>query len=78
MSLLFLSLVGVSDEDILGDYELSRDDERDEILKTRNTSTREVILDTLAILDPEAYLLGAGLSRADLDAVKERLLEPVS
>ena len=78
ISMLMLAMVGVSAEDIVNDYELSPDPERDDILKARNTSSRNVILDTLANLDAETYLLAAGLSRTDLETAKERLLEPAN
>lgn len=74
ITLLLLSLVGAAPEDIAADYALSTDAERDEILKERNTSSREVILSTVSSLDAEAYLLAAGLSSSLLDDVRERLL----
>lgn len=77
MTLLFLALAGVAAEDIVTDYELSRDPERDEILRAHDTSSHKVILDTLANLDAEAYLLAAGLSSTEIAATRARLLEPV-
>jgi hypothetical protein len=76
VALLLLALVGVAPEDILADYELSVDPEREVILAREQTTTRAVILGRLAGLDVEAYLRGGGLSQADLDAVRARLLEP--
>ena len=78
MTLLLLALVGVAAEDIATDYELSLDPERDEILRAHDTSSRGVILDTLANLDAEAYLSAAGLSSAEIAATRARLLEPNS
>ena len=78
ISMLMLAVVGVSSADIVSDYELSPDPERDEILRARNTSSRNVILDTLPNLEVETYLLAAGLSRSDLETAKERLLEPAN
>jgi len=78
IALLMLALVGVSDDDIVIDYEMSPDPERDELLSTRGTSSREVILDTLANIDIEAYLLAAGLGLSDLEAARERFLVPES
>jgi protein-tyrosine phosphatase len=75
MTLLLLDLAGVAAEDIATDYELSLDPERDEILRAYDTSSHEVILDTLADLDAETYLLEAGLSQPDLEAARERFLE---
>ena len=76
ITLLLLALVGVAAEDIVTDYELSPDPERDEILRACDTSSSNVILDTLSNLDVETYLLGAGLSLSDIEAARERLLEP--
>jgi hypothetical protein len=76
VALLLLALAGVTAEDILADYELSIDPERETLLAAEHTTTREVILDTLASLDVEAYLLEGGLSRTDLQAVRARLLGP--
>ena len=45
------------------------------MLAHQGTSTREVILATLAGLDVESYLRAGGLSEADLVAVRVRLLE---
>ena len=76
ITLLLLALVGVAAEDIVTDYELSPDPERDEILRACDTSSSNVILDTLSNLDVETYLLGAGLSLSEIEAARERLLEP--
>jgi protein-tyrosine phosphatase len=78
ISLLLLALVGVAPEDILADYELSVDLEREEFLAREGTSTREVILDTINQLDAENYLLSGGLSQADLEAIRNRFLEPLN
>lgn len=75
ISLLLLALAGVSADDILADYELSIDPVREEILAGRHTTTREVILSTLASLNIDEYLLSGGLSQIDLDAVRARLIE---
>jgi protein tyrosine/serine phosphatase len=77
MALLLLALVGVAPDDIAKDYELSPDPYRTELLKSKHTSSREVILDTLAGLDVESYLLAGGLSKSDLEAIRERFLGPV-
>lgn len=76
VTLLLLALVGVAPEEILADYELSPDSERDMMLAREHTTTREVILATLAQLDVEQYVRAEGLSQADLTAVRKRLLEP--
>ncbi len=77
MSLLLLGLVGVGPADIAEDYELSPDPQRDEFLKSKGTSSREVILAALAGLDVESYLLAGGSTRSDLEALRERFLEPL-
>ena len=74
ISLLLLALTGVAPEDILADYALSLDPERETLLASRQTTTREVLLGTLAQLDAESYLLSGGASRDDLSAVRARLL----
>lgn len=76
IGLLLLSLVGVSHEDILTDYELSVDPERERLLAEQGTTTRETILSVLASLDTESYLCEGGLSRADIEAIRARFLEP--
>lgn len=77
IALLLLALVGIGADEIAYDYELSPDPDRERLLQEQHTSTREVILNVLAILDAQTYLLDAGLSQADLDAAKDRLLEPI-
>ncbi len=75
IALLLLSLAGVSPDDIASDYALSIDPEREEMLAHEHTTTREVILSTLASLNIDDYLLAGGLSQADLKALGERLVE---
>lgn len=75
MTILLLALVGVAPDDIVADYELSLDPERDALLAHEHTSTREVLCATLDWLDIDAYLREGGLSQDDLAAVRERLLE---
>ena len=76
VALLLLSLVGVAPEEILADYQLSVDPEREKILAREGTSTRDVILSTLASLDIEPYLRSGGLIESDIRTVRERFLEP--
>jgi protein tyrosine/serine phosphatase len=76
IALLLLSIAGVVPSDILADYELSLDPVREELLAAQHTSTRDVILSTLEWLDVDNYLLASGLGKADLETVRERLLEP--
>ena len=73
-----IAIEDLGDAEFLQQYELSSDPEREELLRARDTSSRNVILDTLANLDVEPYLLAAGLSPSDLEAARERLLEPIS
>jgi protein tyrosine/serine phosphatase len=75
IALLLLALAGVTPDEIADDYELSPDPDREELLRREDTSTREVILATLAWLNADAYLRAAGLSQADLAALRARLVE---
>ncbi len=77
VAMLLLALVGVAPADIAEDYAQSHDPERDEVLARMHTTARDVILATLAWLDVDTYFRAGGLSQADLDAVRTRLLEPV-
>ncbi|MBK8780291.1 MAG: tyrosine-protein phosphatase [Anaerolineales bacterium] len=74
IGLLLLSLVGVTPEDTLTDYELSIDPEREEILAKHGTTTRDVILKTISQLNTEDYLLSGGMTRNDITALRTRLL----
>jgi protein tyrosine/serine phosphatase len=76
IAFLVLALAGVSPEDIFADYVLSVDSYREELLAQRNTTTREVIFSTLASLDVEDVLREGGLSQVDLEAFRNRFLEP--
>jgi len=75
ITLLLLSLVGVPAEEIIAEYELSPDPERDEILAREHTSTGEALMDALEGLDVHKYLLSGGASQKDLDLIRKRLLE---
>ncbi len=75
ITLLLLSLVGVPAEEIIAEYELSPDPERDEILAREHTSTGEALMDALEGLDVHKYLLSGGASQKDLDLIRRRLLE---
>jgi protein-tyrosine phosphatase len=74
IALLLLSLAGIDPEEILADYELSADPEREAILAREHSSVREALLGPLDGLDVEAYLLAGGVSRDDLSALRGRLL----
>jgi hypothetical protein len=63
MTILLLASVGVTPDDIVADYELSIDPEREVLLAREHTSTREVIYATLDGLDTDAYLREGGLNR---------------
>ena len=78
IALLVLALAGVSPEDIVADYELSVDSVREELLASKNTTTREVILSTLASFDVDNYLLSGGLSQYELNGVRARLIGPTN
>jgi len=75
IGLLLLSLVGVAPEDILVDYALSVDPEREKILANHGTTTRDVILKTISQLNAEEYLLSGGMTRAEIDTLRYRFLE---
>ena len=74
VALLLLALAGVTPDDIIADYELSPDPDRDELLARERSSVQETILGVLAGLDTESYLRMGGVSEDDLAAVRKRLL----
>lgn len=74
IALLLLALAGVMPEDIIADYELSPDPERDELLASEHSSVQDAIFGALAGLDIDNYLRMGGASEDDLAAVRERLL----
>jgi protein tyrosine/serine phosphatase len=74
ISLLLLALVDVTPDDIIADYELSADPERDALLAGEHSSVQEAILGTLEGLTIENYLNMGGASKDDLAAIRERLL----
>jgi protein-tyrosine phosphatase len=74
ITLLLLALVGVTLDDIIADYELSPDPERDELLAREHSSVREALLGALEGLNIDSYLGMGGVSQADLAAVRKRLL----
>jgi protein-tyrosine phosphatase len=74
IALLLLALASVSPDDIIADYELSPDPERDELLARQNSSVRDAILSALAGLNIDSYLGMGGVSEDDLAAVRRRLL----
>jgi hypothetical protein len=65
----------VTPDEIVADYQLSHDPEREALLAREPTSTRAVIAATLDWLDIDAYLREGGLTPDDLVAVRARLLE---
>jgi protein-tyrosine phosphatase len=73
IALLLLALVGVTPEDIIADYELSPDPERDELLAREHSSVRAAILSALAGLNIDSYLGMGGVSQTALAAVRTRL-----
>jgi protein-tyrosine phosphatase len=74
IALLLLALVGVTPDDIIVDYELSRPDpERDELLARQHSSVRDAILSALVGLNIDSYLSMGGVSQDDLAAVRKRL-----
>jgi hypothetical protein len=75
IALLLLTLAGIAEDEIIADYELSPDPERDEILAGEHSSIRDAIHSALAGLNIDQYLLRGGMSQGDLAALRERLLE---
>lgn len=74
IALLLLTLAGVTSEDIIADYELSLDPERDEILAREHSSVRGALFGALEGLNMDSYLRMGGTSQGDLAAVRRRLL----
>jgi protein-tyrosine phosphatase len=74
ITLLLLALVGVAPDEIIADYELSPDPERDEILVREHSSVREAVLGALEGLDLDSYLCLGGASQDDLVSIRKRLL----
>ncbi len=74
VALILLALAGVTADDILADYELSRDPERDRLLAREHSSVRQAVLGALEGLDMDSYLGMGGTNRVDLAAVRRRLL----
>lgn len=74
IAMLLLALVGVPLDEIIADYELSPDPERDALLAGEHSSVRDAILSALDGLDIDNYLRRGGASQDDLDAVRKRLL----
>jgi protein-tyrosine phosphatase len=74
IALLLLALAGVSPDDIIADYELSPDPDRDELFAREHSSVRDAILGALAGLNIDSYLSKGGVSENDLAAVRKRLV----
>jgi len=74
IALLLLALAGVMPDEIIADYELSPDPQRDELLARENTSVREVLLGVLDGLNIGDYLIMGGATHDELAAVRKRLL----
>lgn len=90
VTLVLLALLGVPAEDIAADYALSthrlaplfaRLGQHDPgpgtgaLLTSKGTSAREIIIDAVTSLQPEAYLRSAGLHEADLAMLRARVLD---
>lgn len=74
ISLLLLGFSGVVPEDIVADYELSRDDFREELLARENSTVRAAIQNTLDGFDFDSYLQMGGVSPEDLSAFRQRFV----
>lgn len=74
ITLLLLALVGVKPDDMIADYELSPDPDRDRLLAGEHCSVREALFRALAGLNIDNYLGMGGVSEQDLAAIRKRLL----
>lgn len=74
IAMLLLALVGVPLDEIIADYELSPDPERDALLAGEHSSVRDAILGALTGLNIDSYLRMGGATQDDLAAVRKRLL----
>jgi len=74
ISLILLTLAGVLQDEIIKDYELSIDLERDEILVREKSSVREALFGAISGIDMDSYLISGGASPDDLTAIRKRLL----
>jgi len=74
IAMLLLTLAGVEMDEIILDYELSHDPERDRILARENSSVRDALIDAMEGLNIDSYLCMAGVRKNDLAAVCKRLL----
>jgi protein-tyrosine phosphatase len=74
VALLLLALSGVTPDEIIADYELSLDPERDELLAREHSSVRDAMCSALEGLDIDRYLIMGGATQDDLAAVRKRLL----
>jgi protein tyrosine/serine phosphatase len=74
IALLLLTLVGVPLDEVIADYELSPDPEREPVLARHQSSVRAALQDAIAGLDVEAYLRRGGVSPDALAAVRARLV----
>ena len=74
IALLVLALAGVTPDDMIADYELSPDLEREALLVREHSSVREALSNVLEGLNIESYLSLGGVSQSNLAAVRQRLL----
>ena len=74
ITLLLLTLAGVTLDDMIADYELSPDSERDGILAREHSSVQQAIHSALEGLNIDSYLGMGGVSQDDLAAVRRRFL----
>ena len=74
IALLLLTLASVAPDEILADYVLSHDPERDDMLLNAHSSVSEAVLGALDGLDLVSYLRMGGASQDDLTAIRNRLL----
>ncbi len=73
IALLLLALAGVAPGDIIADYVLSPDSDRNAILAREHSSVRDAVLGALTGLDAGSYLIAGGATPGDIDAIRKRL-----
>jgi hypothetical protein len=74
IALLLLALAGVTPDEMIADYVLSPDPDRDTLLARENTTVHDAILSALAGLDIEAYLRMGGAGQEVFDSIRTRLV----
>lgn len=74
ISLMLLKLVGVTEKEMIADYALSIDPERDKILSREGVTLQDVILQTFGGLNIENYFRSSGVTPEEIHRVRKRML----